>query len=115
VLGDEHAWLDAIYACPHHPDRGFPGENVALKIACACRKPGTGMIDAARARFNVDMGRSYIVGDSARDILCGRAAGIATIGVRSGEGCRDVTDESRPDFMVDDLGGAVELIMQRAR
>lgn len=115
VVGAGHAWLDAIYACPHHPDRGFPGENAALKIACACRKPATGMIDAARARFNVDIGRSYIVGDSARDILCGKAAGVTTIGVRSGEGCRDVTDESRPDYMVDDLAGAVELILARAR
>ena len=114
VIGEGHAWLDAIFACPHHPDGGFPGENAALKIACACRKPGTGMIDQARARFNVDMARSYIVGDSARDILCGRAAGIATIGVRSGEGCRDVTDASRPDFMVDDLGAAVQLILERS-
>jgi histidinol-phosphate phosphatase family protein len=114
VLGEEHAWLDAIFTCPHHPDGGFPGENAALKIACACRKPGTGMIDQARARFNIDIARSYIVGDSARDILCGRAAGIATIGVRSGEGCRDVTDASRPDFMVDDLGAAVQLILDRS-
>jgi histidinol-phosphate phosphatase family protein len=114
-LGEGHAWLDAIFFCPHHPDRGFPGENVALKIVCACRKPGTGMIDQARARFNVDMARSYIVGDSARDILCGRAAGIATVGVRTGEGCRDVTDASRPDYMVDDLGAAVRLILDRSQ
>jgi histidinol-phosphate phosphatase family protein len=114
VLGEGHAWLDAIFACPHHPDRGFAGENVALKIACTCRKPGTGMIDQARARFNVDMARSYIVGDSARDILCGKAAGVTTIGVRSGEGCRDVTDASRPDYLVDDLAGAVELILERS-
>jgi histidinol-phosphate phosphatase family protein len=113
VLGEGHAWLDAIFACPHHPDAGFPGENAALKIACTCRKPGTGMIDQARARFNVDMARSYLVGDSARDILCGRAAGVTTIGVRSGEGCRDVTDASRPDYMVDDLAGAVQLILNR--
>jgi mannose-1-phosphate guanylyltransferase/phosphomannomutase len=114
VLGDAHAWLDAIFACPHHPDRGFPGENAALKIACACRKPGTGMIDQARTRFNIDMARSYIVGDSARDILCGKAAGITTVGVRSGEGCRDVTAASQPDYMVDDLAGAVRLILDRS-
>jgi histidinol-phosphate phosphatase family protein len=114
-LGEGHAWLDAIYFCPHHPDRGFPGENVALKIVCDCRKPATGMIDQARMRFNVDMSRSYIVGDSARDILCGRAAGVGTIGVRTGEGCRDVDDASRPDHMVDDLVAAVRLILERAR
>ena len=111
VLGESHAWLDAIFFCPHHPDRGFPGENVALKIDCDCRKPKTGLIDAARARFNIDMSRSCIVGDSARDILCGKAAGVTTIGVRSGEGCRDVTTSSRPDFMFEDLPEAVDFVL----
>jgi mannose-1-phosphate guanylyltransferase / phosphomannomutase len=111
VLGERHAWLDAIFFCPHHPDGGFPGENVAFKIACDCRKPKTGMIDDARKRFNIDMERSYIVGDSARDILCGKAVGVTTIGVRSGDGCRDVTEPSRPDFMVADLAEAVQLIL----
>jgi mannose-1-phosphate guanylyltransferase / phosphomannomutase len=110
-LGESHAWLDAIFACPHHPDRGFPGENVVFKIDCECRKPKTGMIDQARARFNIDMTRSFMVGDSARDILCGRAAGVTTIGVRSGEGCRDVTDDSLPDFMFTDLAEAVQFIL----
>jgi len=110
-LGESHAWLDAIFACPHHPDRGFPGENVDYKIDCDCRKPKTGMIDQARARFNIDMTRSFIVGDSARDILCGRAAGVTTIGVATGEGCRDVTDDSRPDHMFADLTEAVHFIL----
>jgi D,D-heptose 1,7-bisphosphate phosphatase len=115
VLGESHAWLDAIFMCPHHPDRGFPGENVALKIDCDCRKPKTGMIDAARARFNIDMASSYLVGDSARDILCGKAAGVFTIGVRSGEGCGDVTDGSQPDRMFDDLPQAVQFILDQPR
>jgi D,D-heptose 1,7-bisphosphate phosphatase len=111
VLGESRAWLDAIFFCPHHPDGGFAGENVALKIDCACRKPKAGMIESARARFNIDMARSYIVGDSARDIVCGKTAGITTIGVRSGEACRDVTLSSRPDFMFEDLPEAVEFIL----
>jgi histidinol-phosphate phosphatase family protein len=111
VLGESHAWLDAIFFCPHHPDRGFAGENVALKIDCDCRKPKAGLIDQARSRFNIDMGRSFIVGDSARDILSGKAAGVTTIGVRSGEGCRDVTGSSRPDFMFEDLAEAVGFIL----
>ena len=111
VLGESHAWLDAIFVCPHHPDGGFPGENVALKIECECRKPKAGLIAAARSRFNIDIGRSWIVGDSARDILCGKAAGVTTIGVRSGEGCRDVTTASRPDFMFEDLPEAVDFIL----
>ena len=110
-LGEGHAWLDAIFVCPHHPDRGFPGENVALKIDCDCRKPKTGMIDQARSRFNIDMARSYLVGDSARDILCGKVAGVTTIGVRTGEGCRGATGPSRPDFMFEDLSQAVQFIL----
>ena len=115
ILGESHAWLDAIFVCPHHPDRGFPGENVALKIDCECRKPKAGMIDAARARCNIDMARSFIVGDSARDILCGKAAGITTIGVRSGAGCADVTALSRPDYMFADLPEAVQFILDQPR
>jgi histidinol phosphatase-like enzyme len=102
--------LDAIFVCPHHPDRGFVGENAALKIDCDCRKPKVGMITQARARFNIDMTRSYIVGDSARDILCGRAAGVTTIGVRSGEGFGDA-GPSQPDFMFENLPEAVEFIL----
>jgi mannose-1-phosphate guanylyltransferase / phosphomannomutase len=112
-LGEKRAWLDAIFSCPHHPDGGFPGENVSLKIDCVCRKPKTGLIDSARARFNIDMTRSYIVGDSARDILCGKAAGITTIGVRSGEACKDVTESAQPDFMFEDLPAAVDFILGR--
>ena len=112
VLGEQHAWLDAVFFCPHHPDGGFHGENAALKIVCDCRKPKTGLIDRARARFNIDVARSFLIGDSARDILCGRAAGVTTIGVRSGEGCRDVTEGSRPDHLLDDLGEAVRFILR---
>ena len=50
ALGLDGAYLDATYYCPHHPDRGFAGEVKELKRDCACRKPGTGMVDeAARA------------------------------------------------------------------
>ena len=110
-LGEQHAWLDGIFACPHHPDRGFPGENPAFKVACDCRKPKPGLIHQAQARFNIDMARSWIVGDSARDILCGRAAGVATIGVRTGEGCQDLPADLRPDFLVADLAEAVGLVL----
>ena len=39
MLGESHAYLDAIYYCPHHPDSGFAGERKDLKVACTCRKP----------------------------------------------------------------------------
>jgi mannose-1-phosphate guanylyltransferase/phosphomannomutase len=47
LLGREGAWVDAIYYCPHHPDRGFRGEIPELKIDCACRQPKTGLFEQA--------------------------------------------------------------------
>lgn len=44
LLGREGAYLDAIYYCPHHPDKGFRGEVPELKIDCSCRKPRPGML-----------------------------------------------------------------------
>jgi phosphoglycolate phosphatase-like HAD superfamily hydrolase len=60
------------------------------------------------------LARSWMIGDSARDILCGRAAGVSTIGVRCGEGCREVADAARPDFMFEDLSEAVRFICTAA-
>ena len=53
LLGAEGAFVDAIYFCPHHPDRGFPGENPDFKIPCDCRKPGIGMIRTAQKDLNI--------------------------------------------------------------
>ncbi|HSF39688.1 MAG TPA: HAD-IIIA family hydrolase [Thermoanaerobaculia bacterium] len=75
-LGAEGAFLDALYYCPHHPDRGFPGEVPALKIDCACRKPGTGLIEEALRDFAIDLPRSALFGDTLRDAETARRAGI---------------------------------------
>lgn len=78
LLGKEGAWLDAIYYCPHHPDKGFPGERAELKIHCSCRKPAPGMLMEAARRFNIDLASSWIVGDGSRDIQAGKNAGCKT-------------------------------------
>lgn len=72
LLGREGAWLDAIYYCPHHPDKGFPGERPELKIHCSCRKPAPGMLLDAAQRFNIDLSRSWMVGDGKNDVLAGQ-------------------------------------------
>ena len=74
----EGAWLDAIYYCPHHPDKGFPGERPELKIHCSCRKPAPGMLLDAAQRFNIDLSRSWMVGDGKNDVLAGKNAGCRT-------------------------------------
>lgn len=75
LLGREGAFIDDLFFCPHHPDRGFPGEVKELKIDCDCRKPKPGLFYRARDRYNIDLSRSYMIGDSRRDEEAGRNAG----------------------------------------
>ena len=75
LLGQEGAYLDALYFCPHHPDAGFPGERAAYKRACSCRKPETGLLMQAAQDFHIDLSASYMIGDSWRDKEVGERAG----------------------------------------
>ena len=74
-LGKKGAFIDGLYFCPHHPDRGFPGERAAYKCACACRKPAPGMLLQAAKDFNIDITSSYMIGDSEKDVIAGEKAG----------------------------------------
>ncbi len=78
LLGQEGAYLDAIYYCPHHPHKGYEGEIPELKIECDCRKPKPGMLLRAADDFNIDLSQSWMIGDSDNDILAGKAAGCKT-------------------------------------
>ena len=78
LLGREGAYLDAIYFCPHHPDKGFEGEVSEFKIDCDCRKPKPGMLLKAAKDFNIDLNQSWMVGDGENDILAGNNAGTKT-------------------------------------
>ena len=113
LLGKAGAKLDAIYYCPHHPDRGFTGENLSYKIKCDCRKPEIGMIIRAKNDFNINLKESYFVGDSWRDILCGKKAGITTLGVKTGKGCRD--GNAKPDYFFKNLNQAVNFIIKKIK
>lgn len=112
LLGKENAKLDAIYYCPHHPDKGYPKENPKYKIECDCRKPKIGMIKRAEKKFNIDLKNSFFIGDSFRDILCGKNAGITTIGVGTGFDCKKT--EIEPDYIFEDLYKAVSFIVQES-
>lgn len=78
LLGQQGVYLDAIFYCPHHPHKGFEGEIPELKIDCACRKPKPGLLLQAAERFNIDLSRSWMIGDSESDIRAGQAAGCRT-------------------------------------
>lgn len=75
LLGREGACLDGIYICPHHPDKGFPGERPEYKIVCDCRKPKPGLLLRAARDFNIDLTQSYMIGDDDRDVQAGNNAG----------------------------------------
>ncbi|NVK29335.1 MAG: HAD-IIIA family hydrolase [Flavobacteriia bacterium] len=109
-LGEAHAFVDAIYYCPHHPHKGYEGERPEYKIDCDCRKPKPGMIMKAAKRFNIDLRSSWMIGDSSRDIESGKAAGVRTIALRTGHGA--VVLNARPDFHFDTLEDAVDYILE---
>lgn len=75
LLGKEGAFVDAIYYCPHHPDKGFEGERSDYKFDCKCRKPKPGLLLQAAKDWNIDLSLSYMIGDSERDVEAGIAAG----------------------------------------
>lgn len=74
-LGKEGAFIDGLYFCPHHTDKGFPGECPEYKCDCDCRKPKAGLFLMAARDFNIDLGHSYMIGDGERDIEAGKNAG----------------------------------------
>ena len=74
LLGLDGAYINDIFYCPHHPDKGFIGERIEYKIECDCRKPKPGMLIEASKKYNIDLNSSWMIGDSKNDILCGMNA-----------------------------------------
>ncbi|MHB8347765.1 MAG: HAD-IIIA family hydrolase [Acidiferrobacterales bacterium] len=110
LLGRAGAYVDRIYYCPHHPERGFAGEIAELKQECDCRKPNTGLITSAVADLNISCAQSWLVGDSSADLLAAQRAGIRSILVETGRAGLDGKYPATPDFTVPDLSSAVDLI-----
>lgn len=110
LLGEDGAFVDMIVFCPHHPDAGFPGEVASLKRVCECRKPGVGLITEAARSLNIDLSRSWFVGDTTSDMAAASAAGLRSVLVLTGEAGRDGKCVARPDYTVADLAAAVALI-----
>jgi D-glycero-D-manno-heptose 1,7-bisphosphate phosphatase len=116
LLAAEGARFDAIYYCPHHPDFGPPG----LRGPCACRKPGTGMIERGVSEFGLDPARSYVVGDKLSDVACAKAAGATGILVLTGHGREELargdgSGGAAPDHQAADLHDAAAWIVARER
>lgn len=110
-LGKDGAYLDDIFFCPHHPNKGYEGEIEALKIDCDCRKPKIGMLKQAAKKYNIDLSQSWYIGDTTMDIQTGKNAGMKTILVQTGEAGQDGKYEVQADFVAVDLFNAIQHIL----
>lgn len=106
LLAEAGVQLDGIYHCPHHPRSPDP----AMRGPCECRKPAPGMLLQAAHDLQLDLPRSFLVGDKADDVAAGRAAGVGqNFLVRSGHALSDA-DIAQADAVHDDL---LELVQHR--
>ena len=112
LLGEKGAFVDDIFYCPHHPDKGFEGEVPELKFDCDCRKPKTGMIDEAVDKYNIDLSKSYMVGDSTMDLELARNAGVKSVLVDTGFAGNDGKYDRICDIEAKDLLDAIEKIIK---
>ena len=93
LLGKDGAYIDGLYICPHHPDKGFEGERPEYKFDCECRKPKPGLLLQAAKDFNIDLSKSYMIGDSVSDVQAGINAFVKEsimIKFEAGSGLRQI-------------------------
>ena len=115
ILGKGGAYLDGLYFCPHHPAGGFEGEVPELKFDCDCRKPKIGLLKKAQERFNIDLSKSWFIGDTDRDIQTGINAGCRTIFLDTTPNPPIRFVDAKPDFVCRSLSEAVNLILTLER
>lgn len=108
LLGEQGAYLDDMVFCPHHPDKGYMGENAAYKIKCSCRKPKIGMIQKMTEKYHIDLELSWIIGDTTVDMQTGYRAGMHTALVATGQAGMDGRYQVQPDIKASNLLDAVK-------
>ena len=114
LLGEEGAYLNDLYFCPHHPDKGFPGERPEYKIVCSCRKPSIGMLEKAKAKYNIDFKSSWMIGDTCQDVQTGINAGCKTVLLLGGDPHPyGKYPEAKPDYICNTLEEAVDYILSQ--
>jgi D-glycero-D-manno-heptose 1,7-bisphosphate phosphatase len=111
-LKSNGAQLDAVYYCAHHPSVGEP----PYRFDCDCRKPKPGLISRAAKNFDIDLKKSWMVGDRYSDVELARNAGVKSMFVLSGYGRGEWEHQraswtEQPDLVAEDLLEAVRLIV----
>ncbi len=100
LLKAEDVELDGIYCCPHTPE-----------AACECRKPRPGLVHIAARELGFDPGASFVIGDKPCDVELGHQVGATSFLVRTGYGAKVAAEgKTVPDFIVDDLVAAADII-----
>ncbi|MCK9273524.1 MAG: D-glycero-beta-D-manno-heptose 1,7-bisphosphate 7-phosphatase [Syntrophales bacterium] len=105
LLESEGARIDRFYFCPHHPEEG----KGPYKIDCFCRKPKPGMLLQAAEDINIDLARSFMIGDMIKDIEAAENAGAKGILVKTGYG-REIMSFPEAAYVAEDVLDAVQWI-----
>ena len=103
------ARVDGFYFCPHHPDATV----ASYRQACECRKPQPGLLRRAAADHQLDLARSFVVGDRPHDITAGTTVGAKGVLVRTGYGDRLERSDHGAAAVTDNLMGAVSWILRQ--
>lgn len=112
-LEAQGAHLDALYSCPHHPTEG----RGTYRVECECRKPKPGLVLQAARELGLDLAHCWMIGDAARDLEAGWAAGVPGILVATGKGASEIVRMRErglePQAFVPDLPAAADWILAR--
>ena len=82
--------MNDIFYCPHHPDKGFKDEVIKYKIKCLCRKPRPGLILEAKKKYNIELSKSYFLGNSRVDYLAAKNANVKAVIINNKELTKEV-------------------------
>jgi len=113
LLGESGAYLDGIYFCPHHPQVGNP----PYRAVCDCRKPKGGMLWRAASDLDLDLSRSYVIGDHLSDVTLAKNLGMKSILVLTGHGKNQLEKTAchgsvHPDSVCEDIYQAVQWVLE---
>ncbi|MBU0909672.1 MAG: D-glycero-beta-D-manno-heptose 1,7-bisphosphate 7-phosphatase [Proteobacteria bacterium] len=112
LLADDNAHIDGIFVCPHHPE----AKEAKFRVDCDCRKPKNGLFVRAARELELDLARSYVVGDRWSDLKAAASCGAKGILVLTGYGRGDYEyigpqQQIQPHYVAENLQEAVDWIL----